>query len=284
MIEALVHHDRALCQRVKLSQVRNVGCDLISMILGQGLLTYLSSLELICLYEDDDRDFVDEGFVEKKDRDKGGVLFLKAVNCDKEYKDKFYLATLIKDAISEVRVKNVVQVITENALVCKATGSLVETEHPHIIWTPCVVYTLNLALKNICATKNTEKNEFTYDALCWINNVEPIYDMLRIMYTDKPTLHLVYEMWDEMIEKVKKSIYRHKGKKGDERSIFYEVVYDILIDLWTRSSTPLHCDVFDSFEEVGILGVASLSLDDLDMEMVIFSNKEEDMESVNAMN
>ncbi|KAL1077755.1 hypothetical protein V6Z11_D10G116900, partial [Gossypium hirsutum] len=70
---------------------------------------------------------------------------------------------------------------------------------------------------------------------------EPINDMLRIMDTDKPTLHLVYEMWDEMIEKVNTSIYKHEGKKGDKRSTFYEVVYDILIDRWTKSSTPLHC-------------------------------------------
>ncbi|KAK8263013.1 hypothetical protein V6Z11_D12G013300 [Gossypium hirsutum] len=55
----------------------------------------------------------------------------------------------------------------------------------------------------------------------------PIYDMLRIIDTDRPTFHLAYEM--------------HEGKKGDERSTFYEVVYDIIIDQWTKSSTPLHC-------------------------------------------
>ncbi|KAK8306128.1 hypothetical protein V6Z11_D03G106300 [Gossypium hirsutum] len=71
--------------------------------------------------------------------------------------------------------------------------------------------------------------------------IEPIYDMLRIIDTDKPTLHLVYEMWDEMIEKVKTNIYRHEGKKGNERSILYEIVYSILIDRWTKSSTSLHC-------------------------------------------
>ncbi|KAK5772292.1 hypothetical protein PVK06_048574 [Gossypium arboreum] len=48
-------------------------------------------------------------------------------------------------------------------------------------------------------------------------------------------------MWDEMIKKMKTSIYRHERKKGDEKSIFYEVVYDILIDRWTKSSKPLHC-------------------------------------------
>ncbi|KAK5825973.1 hypothetical protein PVK06_020867 [Gossypium arboreum] len=43
----------------------------------------------------------------------------------------------------------------------------------------------------------------------------------------RPTLHLVYEMWDEMIEKVKTTIYRHDGKKGNEISIFYEVLNEV---------------------------------------------------------
>ncbi|PPE00691.1 hypothetical protein GOBAR_DD02270 [Gossypium barbadense] len=253
-----------------------------------------------------------------------GVIFLKAVNCEKEYKDKFYVATLIKCVISEVGAQNLVQVLTDNSPVCKVAGSLVETQHPHIVWAPCVVHTLNIALKNICSTKNTEKNKVTYDVLCWIYNVgdnaifirnfimnhsirlaifnsfvplkllafvdtrflkrlklikrglqnmvisdewstyreddiskaslvkEKILDNLWwekvdhiLSFTgpiyDMPTLHLVYEVWDEMIEKLKTNIYRHEWQKGDERSIFYEVVYDILINRWTKSSTPLHC-------------------------------------------
>ena len=41
----------------------------------------------------------------------------------------------------------------------KCVGALIEGEYPKIFWTPCVVHTLNLVLKNICAAKNTEKNE-----------------------------------------------------------------------------------------------------------------------------
>ncbi|XP_030945945.1 uncharacterized protein LOC115970452 [Quercus lobata] len=65
----------------------------------------------------------------------------------------------------------------------------------------------------------------------WWDNIDyilefiaPIYDMLRIADTDKPCLHLVYKMWDSMIEK-----------------LILGVVYDILIDRWTKNSTPLHC-------------------------------------------
>ncbi|KAF7843886.1 Dimer_Tnp_hAT domain-containing protein [Senna tora] len=34
---------------------------------------------------------------------------------------------------------------------------------------------------------------------------------------------------------------RHEGKELNEESSFYNVVYNILIDPWTKSCTPLHC-------------------------------------------
>ena len=48
----------------------------------------------------------------------------------------------------------------------------------------------------------------------------PIYDMLRATDMDKPCLHLVYEMWDSMIEKVKAIIYRNEGLQEDEYYTF----------------------------------------------------------------
>ena len=65
--------------------------------------------------------------------------------------------------------------------------------------------------------------------------------MLGAADTDRPCLHLVYEMWDSMIETVKAAIYRHEGLENDEYSLFFNVVYDILIDRWTKNCTPLHC-------------------------------------------
>ena len=52
---------------------------------------------------------------------------------------------------------NVVQIVTDNTLVCKAVGLIIEAKFPSIYWTPCVVHTLNLALKNICVAKNKKK-------------------------------------------------------------------------------------------------------------------------------
>ncbi|KAH7691827.1 Ribonuclease H-like protein [Dioscorea alata] len=57
----------------------------------------------------------------------------------------------------------------------------------------------------------------------------PIYDMLQVMDTDRPSLHLVFEMWDTMIKKVKTTIYKHIHRQIEEKTNFYEVIYEIFI-------------------------------------------------------
>ncbi|XP_077247572.1 uncharacterized protein LOC143887357 [Tasmannia lanceolata] len=257
----------------------------------------------------------------------GRAMFLKAIDCSGETKNKHFIANLLKEVINEVGHDKVVQVVTDNAPNCKAAGQLVEAQFPSIFWTPCVVHTLNLALKNICAAKNVEVNQIVYGECSWISDIagdvmlvknfimnhsmrlaifndfnslkllsvaetrfasvivmlkrfkllkqglqsmvisdkwncyrdddvgkakfvkekvlddiwwdsidyilsftSPMYDMLRECDTDKPCLHLVYDMWDTMIEKVKTAIYRKEAKRKEEESSFYEVVQEILFD------------------------------------------------------
>ncbi|KAH1205718.1 hypothetical protein GmHk_16G046360 [Glycine max] len=267
-----------------------------------------------------------------------GPMFLKAIDGSKEYKDKHYMFDLLKDVIKEVGPQNVVQVIIDNALVCKAAGLLIEAEFPHIFWTPSVVHTLNLGVKNICAAKNVDGNENVFNECGWIAEVigdasfikvfimthsmrlaifnefsclkllsiaetrfasmivmlkrlkllkrclqnmvisdqwnsyreddvrkaahvkelilndiwwdkvdyilsfmDPMYSMIRICDTDASNLHLVYEMWDSMIEKVKTTIYRHDEVLENEVSSFFEVIHEILNSRWSKSCNPLHC-------------------------------------------
>ena len=92
-----------------------------------------------------------------------GQLFIKSIDGTKEYKDKHFISDLFIQVISEVGHTHVVQIITDNASVMKAVRSIVETEYPHIFWSPCVVHTLNLALRNICAPKNSLQNEVPYN-------------------------------------------------------------------------------------------------------------------------
>jgi hypothetical protein len=43
----------------------------------------------------------------------------------------------------------VVEVITNNALVCKVADLIVESRYDHIFWTPSIVHNLNLILEEI---------------------------------------------------------------------------------------------------------------------------------------
>ncbi|XP_038698018.1 uncharacterized protein LOC119995576 [Tripterygium wilfordii] len=269
---------------------------------------------------------------------KSGPMFLKAVDCPGEIKDKYFIFGLMKEVIEEVGPQNVVQVITDNAKNYAGAGLLIEGLYPNIVWTPCVVHTLNPALQNLCMAKNLENNQVTYDQCCWITILSddavfiknfimnhsmrlaifneyvplkllsiastrftsvlvmlkrfklikgslqamviseqwnsyreddagkakfvkekvlddiwwdsidyvlsftaPIYDMLRACDTDKPCLHLVYDIWDSMIENMRLAICRHEGKRVDETSNFYNVVHEILVSRWNKNNTPLHC-------------------------------------------
>ena len=100
-----------------------------------------------------------------------GPMFLNSVNVEGEVKNIHYIAEKLEDCIKEVGAQNVIQIITHKASVCKAAGSTVEINYAHIFWTPCVVYTFNLALKNICAIKNTEANAFAYAQCNWMTKV-----------------------------------------------------------------------------------------------------------------
>lgn len=267
-----------------------------------------------------------------------GPLFLKAIDTSGEVKNKEYMAKLFLEMIAEVGHRNVVQIITDNASVCRAAGLLVEAVHPSIFWTPCVVHTLNLALKNMCTSeKETKASKYPLcnwirviekevklirnfvvnhsaalsiynkyaslrllsvaetrfastlilvkrirevrEALCqmvvdpnwrflkdydadkadrikmllvndqWWETIDflvsftnPIVKLLRECDTDNPMLHLVYEKWDCMIEKVREIIYKNGNRNPiNNAEAFYREIHGILVRRWTKSTTPLHC-------------------------------------------
>ena len=59
-------------------------------------------------------------------------LFIKSIDGTKKYKDKHFIADLFLKVIGEVGHQHVVQIITNNAFIMKAAGSIVEVEYPHI--------------------------------------------------------------------------------------------------------------------------------------------------------
>ena len=86
-----------------------------------------------------------------------GPMFLKALDCSDEVKDRDFIAEQMTNLIMEVGHSNVVQIVIDNAHVCKETCLIIEAWFPFIYWTPCVVQTLNLALKNMCSQEHKKK-------------------------------------------------------------------------------------------------------------------------------
>jgi hypothetical protein len=76
-------------------------------------------------------------------------MFLRAKDCSGEIKDSKFIADILIFAIKQVGPTNVVQVITDNAPVCKVAGLIVESRYHHIFWSPCIVHNLNTILEEI---------------------------------------------------------------------------------------------------------------------------------------
>ena len=69
-----------------------------------------------------------------------GPVFLKAVDALEKYKDAHFMGELFIKIIEEVGVDSCVQIITDNALVFKAVGMIVEIKYPQLFsfWTPFI--------------------------------------------------------------------------------------------------------------------------------------------------
>ncbi|KAL8456618.1 hypothetical protein ACS0TY_034738 [Phlomoides rotata] len=327
----------------------------------------------------------------------GGPMFIRSVNCQGEYKDKFFISTLIKDIIIEVGVSNVVQVITDNAPVCKTAGMLVEQAYPSSqmrshMWNVIGLVRL-LLMTNVVMIRNFISNhsmrlsmftEFSklkllvvvdtrfpsmiiiikrfrtvkgqlqsmviserwsmyrednaekarivkekllddgwWDSFDYILRfTEPIYSMLRSCDTDKPCLHLVYEIrtavtlefanffgcFEEFGAPHLRSIavrllgqvssssccernwstysFIHSTKRNQITLEHAENLVYVHNNLHLLSrKAPQYMkgeskmwdvvgDAFDSMDDVGILGVANLSLNESELEFVLFCGDE----------
>lgn len=70
--------------------------------------------------------------------------------------------------------------------------------------------------------RSTVLDELWWDKVDYILQfTTPIYDMLQYSDTDKPSLHLAYDMWETMIQKVKCISYKKEGKELFDDSSFY---------------------------------------------------------------
>jgi hypothetical protein len=76
-------------------------------------------------------------------------MFLKAVDTGGETKDVAYIVGQLIDCIQEVGADSVIQVVIDNAVVCKTAGRLVEQEFSWITWTLCTPHCLDLLVEDV---------------------------------------------------------------------------------------------------------------------------------------
>jgi hypothetical protein len=107
-------------------------------------------------------------------------MFLKAIDCNGVEKDAAFISTILIDAIESVGPDNVVQVITDNAQVCKVVGLIVEGWYDHIFWTPCVLHSLNLMLAKIGKIR-------------WINEIYVASKEIQMFITNHSMSQAIYQ-------------------------------------------------------------------------------------------
>eukprot|EP00253_Pinus_taeda_P022236 PITA_22236 len=80
-----------------------------------------------------------------------GPVFMKVVDTLGEYKDAQFIGELFIKVIKDVGVDSCVQIIIDNTPVCKVASMIAKAKYPQVFWTPCIVHSLNVALKSIAS-------------------------------------------------------------------------------------------------------------------------------------
>lgn len=78
-----------------------------------------------------------------------GVCFIQSVDCSSEKKDGKYIFDLVDKCIEDIGVKNVVQVVTDNAKANEAAVSYLRVKRPSIYWNGCAAHCIDLMLEDI---------------------------------------------------------------------------------------------------------------------------------------
>ncbi|XP_076887345.1 uncharacterized protein LOC143537463 [Bidens hawaiensis] len=86
-----------------------------------------------------------------------GISFLKSIDASDIESNSVNLCYLFAEVAEMVGVKNVVQIVTDNAANYKCAGQMLCQKYRSITWTPCAAHCLNLALKDVSELENVAK-------------------------------------------------------------------------------------------------------------------------------
>ncbi|XP_076924056.1 uncharacterized protein LOC143586383 [Bidens hawaiensis] len=86
-----------------------------------------------------------------------GISFLKYIDASDIESNAVNLCNLFAEVAKMVGVKNVVQIVTDNAANYKCAGQMLCQKYRSVTWTPCADHCLNLALKDVPELENVAK-------------------------------------------------------------------------------------------------------------------------------
>eukprot|EP00253_Pinus_taeda_P021029 PITA_21029 len=160
-----------------------------------------------------------------------GAMFLKIIDCSGIKKDASFISTILIDAIENVGPHNVVQVITDNAQVCKVAGLIVEGRYDHIFWTPCAVYSLNLMLTKIGEIE-------------WINEIYIAAKEIQMFITNHSMSQAIYQGFAklELLKVIETRFASHTlviKRLLEVRQALQEMVINPLWKSWRTSTSDI---------------------------------------------
>ncbi|KAK9697669.1 hypothetical protein RND81_08G052600 [Saponaria officinalis] len=106
---------------------------------------------------------------------RGNSMFLKSFDASGNTKDVEYVSSLFQEVLNQEGAENV-------------------SKYSHIFWTPCVVYSLNLALKSMC---EPNANSSHYDACKWISSLMSDCDEITIFVLNHSKALIIFQKYSE---------------------------------------------------------------------------------------
>eukprot|EP00253_Pinus_taeda_P034789 PITA_34789 len=156
------------------------------------------------------------------------AMFLKAIDCSEVEKDATFISTILIDAIKSVGSQNIVQVIIDNAKVCRVAGLIVEGQYNHIFWTPYAVHSLNFMLAKIGEIE-------------WINEIYVASKEIQMFITNHSMSQAIYRSFAklELLKVAETHFASHTlviKRLWEVRQVLQAMVIDPLWESW-RTST-----------------------------------------------
>ncbi|XP_059667593.1 uncharacterized protein LOC132313007 isoform X2 [Cornus florida] len=109
-----------------------------------------------------------------------GTMFIESIDASSYIEHDVKMFQLLDRFVKHIGVANVVQVITDTASSNIVAGRILEAVYPHLFWSPCAAYSLDLMLEDIAKLPNITRTIRRAMVLNgYIYNRAGVLDMMR---------------------------------------------------------------------------------------------------------